>query len=269
MTCDEAQELITASVDGELLDSERSSLETHLVECVGCRQSLEKERALKQAIRGYRERIHAPGELRRRIVADRRIFPEQKPSPRGWLDYVRTLPLPVGAAVAMVLLLAIALPTFVIKSDSEPIAVAALETYDRFVKGQLPVRRTDNANEIVEQLTRTVGGHFHPMGYDLTAMGLWPVAGLVREIDGRKVLVVIYQGPGGALFCYTFIGSETDAPPNAARFFDAQKKINLYAFSRGKVNAVFHREGEVICILASEMPMKELLALAQSKAKPS
>ena len=82
MTCDEAQQLITAWVDGELLDPERSSLETHLVECVGCRRTLEEERALKQAIRGYRERIHASGELRRRILSDQRIFPEQKSSPR-------------------------------------------------------------------------------------------------------------------------------------------------------------------------------------------
>jgi hypothetical protein len=107
------------------------------------------------------------------------------------------------------------------------------------------------------------------MGYDLTAMDLKPVAGVVREIEGRKVLVAIYEGKGGTLFCYTFLGSEADAPPNAARFFDAVKKMNFYAFSSGNVNAVFHREGEVICILASEMPMDALLALARSKAKPS
>jgi hypothetical protein len=45
--------------------------------------------------------------------------------------------------------------------------------------------------------------------------------------------------------------------------------MNFYAFSRGGVNAVLHREGEIICILASAMPMDELLALAKSKAKPS
>ena len=45
--------------------------------------------------------------------------------------------------------------------------------------------------------------------------------------------------------------------------------MNLYAFSRGPVNAVLHREGEVICILASEMPMAELLELTRSKARPS
>ena len=107
------------------------------------------------------------------------------------------------------------------------------------------------------------------MGYDLTAMNLRPVAGVVREIHGRKILVAIYQGEGGSLLCYTFLGSEADAPPNAARFFDPDMKMNFHAFSRAGINAVLHREGDVICILASEMPMDELLALARSKAKPS
>jgi hypothetical protein len=69
--------------------------------------------------------------------------------------------------------------------------------------------------------------------------------------DGRKILVAIYQGQGGTLFCYTFLGSEEDAPPDASRFYDAAKKMNFYAFSRRRLNAVFHRESEVICILVS------------------
>jgi hypothetical protein len=271
MTCDEAHELITALVDHEALDPERSSLEAHLKECAHCRFALEEERALKQAIRGAGQGIYAPSELRDRILSDPRIFPGKSRPVARWRDYVWPIPHLARPALAVALLLAIALPTFVfLKSRSEPIAIAALETYDLFLRGELPVRGTENTNEIVEQLTRAVGGHFHPMGYDLTAMDLWPVAGLVREIDGRKILVAIYQGKGGTIFCYTFLGSEADAPPNAARFFDAsKKKMNFYAFSSGGVNAVLHREGEVICILASEMPMEELLVLAQSKAKPS
>ena len=69
--------------------------------------------------------------------------------------------------------------------------------------------------------------------------------------------------------CYTFLGSEGDAPANAARFFDQDKKMNFYAFSRAGINAVLHREGDVICILASEMPMDELLALAREKSRRS
>jgi len=229
---------------------------------------VEQEQLLKQTIRGCAERMHAPGELRDRILSDRRISP--KKSHTRWQDYIWPMRHLAGSALAVGLFLAIALPAFfLLKPTSEPIAAALLKTYDLFARGELSVRRTENPDEIVEQLTRAVGGHFHPMGYDFTAMHLRPVAGLVREIQGRKILVAIYQGTGGTLFCYTFFGSEEDAPPNSAKFFDPTKKINLYAFSRGGVNAVFHREGELICILASEMPMEELLGLARSKATPS
>jgi anti-sigma factor RsiW len=269
MTCAEAQELITALVDQELEGAERSLLEGHLKECPACRVALEEERALKNNIRAAGEGIRASNELRDRILSDPRIFPEKNRSARRWQDYLRPLPV-LRPILVFALLLAAALPTFyVFRQRSEPIALAAFETYDRFLAGKLPVHRTENTSAIIEQLTHAVGGRFHPMGYDLTAMNLRPVAGLVREINGRKILVAIYQGQSGTLFCYTFLGSEEDAPANAARFFDPDKKMNFYAFSRGRVNAVFHREGEVICILAAEMPMDDLLALARSKARPS
>jgi anti-sigma factor RsiW len=270
MTCAEAQELITALVDQELQSTERSLLEAHLKECAACRVALEEERALKNNIRAAGERIRAPDELRDRILSDQRIFPEKSRSATKWHDYIWPAPRIFRPALVVVLLLAAALPTFyVLKQRSEPIVLTALATYELFSRGELPVHRTENTGEIIGQLTHAVGGRFHPMGYDLTAMNLRPVAGLVREINGRKILVAIYQGQGGTLFCYTFLGSEADVPANAARFFDSDKKMNFYAFSQGRVNAVFHREGEVVCILVSEMAMEDLLALARSKARPS
>jgi anti-sigma factor (TIGR02949 family) len=269
MTCDDVQELITALVDRELADLERASLERHLEECPRCRHAMEEERALSRAVRAHARSVRAPAHLRSRILTDPRIFPEQPQSVKGWQRSSFRRPL-LGPALAAALLLAIALPTYwLLKPTSEPIAAIAVGTYELFLSGDLPVHRTDNPHEIVEYLTRASGGRFHPMGYDLTALQLRPVAGFVREIDGRKILVVVYRGQGGSLFCYTFLGSEEDAPPNASRFYDAAKKMNFYAFSRGRVNAVFHREGEVICILASEMPMEKLLELARAKAKAS
>lgn len=270
MTCGEAQELITAVVDGELPEAERALLETHLHACADCRTALAAEQALKQAIHGTGALLRAPDALRARILSDPRIFPAQRRSARRWRDYLWPMPPALRPALAVAFLLAVALPTFYfLDYRREPIAVAALEASQLYLSGKLAVQRETNADEIAERLTRAVGGRFHPMGYDFTAMDLRPVAGLVREIQGRKILVAIYQGPHGAILCYTFLGSEDDAPPNAAKFFDVEKKMNFYAFSRGGVNAVFHREGDVICILASQMPMEELVAVTRSKARPS
>jgi anti-sigma factor (TIGR02949 family) len=267
MTCTEAQELITALVDHELPDPERSALEAHLNECARCRLVLDEERLLKQAVRGAGQSVQAPIELRNRILADPRFFSEKR---LRWWDHFWPMPriLAPAFATALVLLAGFAVFSW-IQQRKASVALAALETYDLFLRGKLSVQRLENTEELAQQLTRAVDGRFHPMGYDLTAMNLKPVAGLVREIKGRKILVAIYQGQGGSLFCYTFLGSEEDAPINAARFYDAGNKMNFYAFSSGPVNAVFHREGDLICILASEMPMEKLLALAQSKAQSS
>jgi mycothiol system anti-sigma-R factor len=270
VTCDEAQELITALVDGELADAERASLEKHLEECPRCRHAVEEERSLSRTVRARAQSVRAPAHLRDRVLADPRIFPEKSQSVRRRQDYSLRRPHLLGPALAAALLLAIALPMYwMLKPGSEPIAAIALETYELFLRGDLSIDRTENPDELVEHLTRAVGGRFHPMGYDFTALQLRPVAGFVREIEGRKILVAVYQGQGGSLFCYTFLGSEEDAPTDASRFHDVAKKMNFYAFSRGRINAVFHREGDIICVLASEMPLEELLALARSKAKTS
>ena len=268
MTCAEAQELITALVDQEIGDPERSLLDAHLEECAGCRRAVEQERVLKNAIRGAGERVRAARELRNRILSDPRIFPEKSRSVRRWQDHLWRNPLNIRPALVAVLVLAVVLPAlYLVQQSREPIAFAAIESYGPLLRGDLPVIGAKSADEIEKQLGRTVNGSFHPMGYDLAAMNLYPVTGAVREIQGRKLLVVIYQGQGGSLLCYTFLGSQEDVPAVAASFFDPDKTMNFYAFSRGKVNAVLHREGDVICILVSEMAMDDLLALTRSKAR--
>ena len=110
MTCEEAQELITALVDRELLDPERGSLESHLQQCPSCRLAVEEEQLLKQTIRGRAERMRAPSELRDRILSDRRIFPDK--SRTRWQDRLWPMPHLARPALAAAVLLAIALPAF-------------------------------------------------------------------------------------------------------------------------------------------------------------
>ena len=100
-------------------------------------------------------------------------------------------------------------------------------------------------------------------------MNVQPEGGMVQEINGRKVLVTVYTGNGLSVTCFTFLGTEGDAPENATAFFDPGKKIKFYTFAKDGFNAVLHREGNVICILVSEMPAQELLALARSKSHAS
>jgi anti-sigma factor RsiW len=266
MTCKEAQELITALVDGELTGPERSAVEDHLKDCLSCQRAYRHEKALKGAVRAAGLSLRAPASVREKILSGVYALPQTTESLKGWKELLKPPQLWLRPAFVSVLLLILVLPTFyLLDQRSQSISLAALSTYGALLSGDLPMIRAKGAEEMKEQLVRSVGGSFSPMGYDLSMMNLMPVAGAVHEINGRKMLVTVYQGQG-SLICYTFLGTEDDAPDNAALFFDAEKKINFYAFSRDDINAVFHREGGIICILVSPMPMQDLLALARAKA---
>ncbi len=270
MKCEEAQELVTALVDKELSDPERSAVESHLRDCPRCQWAYEQEGALKREIRLAGENLRAPGSLRVRILSDRRVFPERVGSAQGWKDYVWPIQHIFRPALVVALLLIFTVPmVYWLNHRGQSIFLTALETYDMILRGDLPMTKAKNTQELKEQLIRAVDGKFAPMEYDLSSMKVRPVGGAVREVEGRKMLVTVYEGNGLSFTCFTFLGTEKDAPKNAAVFFDREKRMNFYAFSSGGVHAVLHREGDVICILVSKMPIDALLALARGKVQPS
>lgn len=268
MKCEEAEELITAFVDNELSRPDRSTLETHLATCATCRRILGQEQALKEAVHAAGLSTGVPASLREKILSDLAASPQKSTPLRRWNLWPPPLLLRPAFVLALALILALPI-LYLLNQRNESVSLAAVETYGTFLRGDLPTIKAKSAEEMKEALARAVDGSFHPMGYDLSMIKLEPVAGAVREIEGRKILVALYRGQGPSLICYTFLGTDKDAPVNAAVFFDPEKKMNFYAFSHGSINAVLHREGNVICILVSEMPMQDLLALARSKARPS
>ncbi|MBI2999633.1 MAG: zf-HC2 domain-containing protein [Deltaproteobacteria bacterium] len=268
MRCEEAQELITALVDKELAGAEKLAVEDHLRACSKCQSVYRGEQALKTKVRMVAASMSAPAELRERILSHPHLFPP-KAEPRGfWHGLWRPSRSPLQAAFALAVLILLVLPLlYLVRPARQTIALAALETHGKILARSLSLVKAGSQEEVKEQLVRSVERRFAPMGYDLSAMNLQVVAGLMQEVQGRKILVTLYEGQSPSLTCYTFLGTEQDAPEGAAVFFDAGKKIKFYIFSRGGINGVLHREGNVICVLVSEMPMSELLEVARSKAR--
>lgn len=270
MICEEAQELITALVDNELSGLERSSIEGHLKGCRRCQAAYQQEVALKREIRRAGTTLSAPPGLREKILSDLRILPERGNAPkRRGRPGLPTKPIFRPAFVLALLALFLVPAVYLMRPKDQSIPLSALQSHKKILAGTLSFVKLGSQDKVKEQLLRAVEGQFAPMGYDLSLMGLQAVGGMVQEVGGRKILVTIYQGEAPSLSCYTFLGTEEDVPEQATLFFDPEKKINFYTFSRGDVNAVFHREGKVMCLLVSTMPMQDLLALARSKAQPS
>lgn len=269
MKCEEAQELITALIDHELSDGQRASVDGHLRECARCRLVHGHEQALKRELRAAAASITAPNDLRQRILSSLKIFPGIEQAPQGWQQMGWWLRLALRPVFIFALLFLLVLPAVYLMLPKEPlIPQFVLQSHSKILEGRLAYAREKNPERLKEKLLRSVGGRFAPMGYDLSMVGLEPVGGTVQEIGGRKILVTLYEGKAPSITCYTFLGTDNDIPKEAKLFEDPEKKISFYTFYRDGVNGVLHREGEVICIFVSRLPIGELLALARSKAQP-
>jgi mycothiol system anti-sigma-R factor len=265
MNCDEAQELITALVDNELSHLERPLIEGHLKDCSGCARAYEQEQSLKKEIQTVAANMSAPADLRRKILVAQAILRKEPEASRRWNISFRPLRQLLYPAFGVAVLLIVVLATiYQTQPDSQPISLAALQSQLKIVEGELPLRKMKNHNELRDWQTRAVNGKFAPMEYELSSLQL--VGGTVQEINGRKILVTLYAWNNMSVTCFTFIGTEQDAPKEAAIFFDQGTKF--YTFTENGYNAVLHLEGHVICILVSKMPLNDLLSLAR-KANPA
>jgi anti-sigma factor RsiW len=255
MNCREAEEFITALADNELSDSERVDIAEHLHSCSVCRVRHQQELALKSELRKAGDAIRAPARLKEKILHDRRI-PSAVPSVFAHRFFRPEL---IAALVVLLLLPAL----YLMRPTGQPVALTALRTHEKILKGELSVISSGSPEALRGRLSESVGGAFAPMTYDLLSIKRAATAGAVLDWNGRKALVMIYQGDGPSITCYTFPGTEADAPPGAEVLYDPNRKTNFYAYSHNGMNLVFHREGKLICILVSSLPMPELLAIAR------
>ena len=196
-------------------------------------------------------------------------MPKEAESSNGGSKLIPRLRPFVRPAFAFALVILVISIFFFMQPPSQPISLAALEIQAKIVRGEVYLREATNTDELHTWLRRAVDGKFGPLGYDFSPMNVKPVGGTVEEVNGRQMLVAVFRGDGLSITCFTFLGTEEDAPKNATVFFDPEKRMRFYTFSRDGIHAVLHRVGNVICILVSNMPPEELLSLVKSSSPHS
>ncbi len=263
MDCNEARELISARIDGELALAEQVAIDAHLETCERCRRALEVESQVKQHIRRAGREVAAPRALRGAVQARLAELGRTARRERAgrWFGSFGWRPV-LAAAMVLVALAGL----LYMRLAEENLAIAALETHADILSGKTSLARSDNPIALRDELARAVGERFRPVSLDLSLIKLYPVSGFVQRIGDREVLVTVYQGDGPAITCFTFLGSEADTPAEAERFYDADMQVNFYSFSRAGLNGLLHQEAGVICILVSKMPAADLLALIRGKS---
>jgi anti-sigma factor RsiW len=191
MTCDEAEILLHALIDGELDAGHAQEVEAHIATCTSCAAKLAAYRQMSQQIAAADLRYTAPASLRRRIDA---ALPKARPaanltpipSRRGVLrGFV------LGSAVSA--MAATGLVAIVLRKDDEQ------RIESEIVSAHLRSLQAGHLIDVVSSDQHTVKPWFNgkldvsPPVIDLTAQGFTLIGGRLDYVDARAIGAVVYK----------------------------------------------------------------------------
>jgi len=219
MTCDEANILLHALIDGELDAFHAREVEAHIATCAKCAAAMRDYREIKKAMADGGLRYTAPPELRRRIEASlpRAEAPTRRAVLRGFA---------MGSAVSAIA--ATGLFAIVLRSDDE----TRLQT--EFVSAHLRSLQANHLTDVVSTDQHTVKPWFNgrldvaPPVVDLASQGFALIGGRLDYIDGRPVGAVIYRRRQHVI--NLFVAQNASTEPRAAKMETVQG-FNVHRWS--------------------------------------
>jgi anti-sigma factor RsiW len=184
MTCDEAEILLHALIDGELDAGHARAVEDHIAGCPRCAAQLRAYREMSKAVAGADLRYAAPPELRRRIEASlpQARVPNRRAVLRGFA---------MGSAVSAIA--ATGLVAIILRSDDE----ARIES--EVVSAHLRSLQAGHLTDVLSTDQHTVKPWFNgkldvaPPVIDLTAQGFTLIGGRLDYVDARPIGAIVYR----------------------------------------------------------------------------
>ena len=191
MTCDEAEILLHALIDGELDAGHAREVEAHIASCASCAAKLSAYRQMGQQVAGAGLRYTAPTSLRQRIDAALPKAPPAAnvtpmPSRRGVLRGFA-----LGSAVSA--MAATGLVAIVLRNDDEQ------RIESEIVSAHLRSLQAGHLIDVVSSDQHTVKPWFNgkldvsPPVIDLTAQGFTLIGGRLDYVDARAIGAVVYK----------------------------------------------------------------------------
>jgi anti-sigma factor RsiW len=184
MTCDEAEILLHALLDGELDAGHAREVEAHIESCPRCAAELRAFREMHEAVSAADLRYAAPPALRRRIEA-------ALPQPR--LTSRRSLLRGFAMGSAVSALAATGLVAIVLRHDDEQRILSEV------VSAHLRSLQAGHLTDVVSTDQHTVKPWFNgkldvaPPVIDLAAQGFLLIGGRLDYVDGRALGAVVYR----------------------------------------------------------------------------
>ena len=259
MTPHPSGEEIQDLLDGRLVPTQRAEIEAHLAECALCQHTLATLAWARQA--AAQLPVHEPPpELQARVALV--LNREARPVPTAARRLRR-----VAWAMGLVAVAAAAAFLLVRRSSVDlPAAVArAYAAYETAAVG-LDTATADAA--ALEAFFARHGITFPTRVFDLGMMGFRVVGGRTHMLAGRPSALFVYRGANGqALMCQMYEGTLAQLPAGGET--REHNGIAFRVYRSGAVALVFWQEGRVVCVLASDAPVEEVVQLAYAKATKS
>jgi anti-sigma factor RsiW len=184
MTCDEAEILLHALIDGELDAGHACEVEAHIASCPRCAAQFEAYREMSKAVAGAGLRYTAPPLLRRRIEAS--LPQAQMPSRRAVLRGFA-----MGSAASAIA--ATGLVAIILRNDD------AQRIESEIVSAHLRSLQAGHLTDVLSTDQHTVKPWFNgkldvsPPVVDLTAQGFMLIGGRLDYVDARAIAAIVYR----------------------------------------------------------------------------
>lgn len=270
-------------LDGRLSGAAAEQVRAHLETCASCQAVRDELTIARDALASLREgEIPLPVDLlasvQHSLDAEAASWPALRPAPlpasspaptampsdearARWAASRRRRWFAVAAAAAVVV------AYLVLGNRPTPLDLPAQAARDLGAVGSrtLPLElRTDQAALLERYFAATPDGP-RVRVIDLAMMGIALEGGVRHTLDGRQSALYSYRTPSGVrLVCQMYEGELAELPPSSD--VRDQNGFRFHIYTRGEVTLVFWQEGDLVCVLASELPAGEVIALAVAKA---
>jgi anti-sigma factor RsiW len=247
-------------LDGRLSAGDAALAESHLATCAACALRLEMARAAKRAVATLPVEA-LPDGLAARISAA--LDEEERAGGSGRVSRFPARAVRPLLATAAILLVGLAGAFALLRKPAEVSAVAGV--FERVADGRLALEAGGPSAKAVEAFFAARRLGFATRVFDLGMMGWTIGGGTVGSLDeGPSALWTYRDGKGRLIVCQMYAGLASDVRRSAEVF--ARGGITFFVHRSRDVTLVFWQEGEVACVLASDIPRDEVVSLAVAKA---